>query len=324
MIVASPWSRGGRVCSQVFDHTSVFRFVQTWLNKKSNAGIDETNISSWRKTITGDLTSAFQRYDGASPEQLPWLKKQPFIEKIFNARFRPEPTGYTALSAPEITQINDAPASSPSMARQEPGVKTSCALPYQLYADGHLGEDGKVFVIRLEARKELFGDRSAGSPFNLFETGKDMRSYAVIAGDSLTDRFPLHGDYYFEVHGPNGFCRQYKGNRKNPRLHIDCEYERQPNDSKQLTGRIQLRVRNHDAHRPYTLTLIDRSYKKEPITRNIAAGAKADVLIETASSHGWYDFSVTVKGFDTFEQTYSGRVETGKDGFSDPFMGAPV
>lgn len=324
MIVASPWSRGGRVCSQVFDHTSVFRFVQTWLNKKSNAGIDETNTSGWRKTVTGDLTSVFQRFAGAAREQLPWLEKQPLIEKIFNARFRPAPAGYHALSAHEIIQINEAPAFSPLMARQEPGVKPSCALPYQLYADGHLGEDGKEFVIRLEARREIFADGSAGSPFNLFEAGKDLRSYAVIAGDSLTDRFPVHGDYYFEVHGPNGFCRQYKGSRKSPRLDIDCEYERQPGDSKQLTGRIQLRVRNRDAHRAYMLTVADRSYKNQPVSRNIAAGATADIPLDTASSHGWYDFSVAVKGIDSFEQTYSGRVETGKDGFTDPAMGGAV
>jgi len=324
MIVASPWSRGGRVCSQVFDHTSVFRFVQTWLNKKSNAGIDETNTSAWRKTVTGDLTSVFQRYEDAAPEQLPWLKRQPFIEKIFNAKFRPAPAGYKVLSAQEITQINNAPASSALMARQEPGIKPSCALPYQLYADGSLSDDGRHFVIRLEARKDVFGDRSAGSPFNLFESDKDMRSYAVIAGGTLTEQLPVKGAYYFEVHGPNGFCRQYKGHHKGPSLQIDCEYERQPGDAKKLTGRLQLRVRNRGTHRPYTLLLTDRSYKNTPITKSIPAGATADVLVDTANSQGWYDFTVTVKDADPFEHAYSGRVETGKDGFTDPFMGATV
>ncbi|HEY4336393.1 MAG TPA: phospholipase C, phosphocholine-specific, partial [Puia sp.] len=57
MVVASPWSRGGRVCSQVFDHTSVFRFVQSWLNEKHNAGIKETNTSLWRRTVSGHLVS---------------------------------------------------------------------------------------------------------------------------------------------------------------------------------------------------------------------------------------------------------------------------
>ena len=33
MILASPWSRGGKVCSQVFDHTSPLQFLEAFLNK---------------------------------------------------------------------------------------------------------------------------------------------------------------------------------------------------------------------------------------------------------------------------------------------------
>ena len=53
MLVISPWSRGGYVCSETFDHTSVIRFLETWL------GVPEPNISAWRRAICGDLTSAF-------------------------------------------------------------------------------------------------------------------------------------------------------------------------------------------------------------------------------------------------------------------------
>ncbi len=53
MLVVSPWSRGGAVCSETFDHSSVIRFLETWL------GVPEPNISAWRRTVSGDLTSAF-------------------------------------------------------------------------------------------------------------------------------------------------------------------------------------------------------------------------------------------------------------------------
>ena len=53
MLVVSPWSRGGAVCSETFDHSSVIRFLETWL------GVPEPNISAWRRAISGDLTSAF-------------------------------------------------------------------------------------------------------------------------------------------------------------------------------------------------------------------------------------------------------------------------
>ncbi|KRC76618.1 Non-hemolytic phospholipase C precursor [compost metagenome] len=53
MLVISPWSRGGWVNSQVFDHTSVIRFLE------ARFGVAEPNISAWRRAVAGDLTSAF-------------------------------------------------------------------------------------------------------------------------------------------------------------------------------------------------------------------------------------------------------------------------
>ena len=53
MTVVTPWSRGGWVNSQVFDHTSVLRFLEVW------TGVAEPNISDWRRSICGDLMSCF-------------------------------------------------------------------------------------------------------------------------------------------------------------------------------------------------------------------------------------------------------------------------
>src|SRR5208282_1064863 len=52
-IIILPWSRGGYVCSQVFDHTSVIRFIEQW------TGVKDPNLSAWRRQVCGDLTSAF-------------------------------------------------------------------------------------------------------------------------------------------------------------------------------------------------------------------------------------------------------------------------
>ncbi len=53
MIVVSPFSRGGLVSSDVFDHTSTLRFLET------RFGARVPNLSAWRRKTTGDLTSAF-------------------------------------------------------------------------------------------------------------------------------------------------------------------------------------------------------------------------------------------------------------------------
>jgi phospholipase C len=51
-LVISPFSRGGYLCSQTFDHTSLLRFIETrW-------GVEVPNLSSWRRASTGDLTAA--------------------------------------------------------------------------------------------------------------------------------------------------------------------------------------------------------------------------------------------------------------------------
>jgi phospholipase C len=51
-LVISPFSRGGYVCSDLFDHTSVLRFVET------RFGVDVPNLSPWRRSVTGDMTAA--------------------------------------------------------------------------------------------------------------------------------------------------------------------------------------------------------------------------------------------------------------------------
>jgi phospholipase C len=58
MVVISPWSKGGWVNSQVFDHTSLIRFIERRFGPQY-PGIIEGNITKWRRSVSGDLTSAF-------------------------------------------------------------------------------------------------------------------------------------------------------------------------------------------------------------------------------------------------------------------------
>lgn len=65
-ILIAPWTSGGWVCSQPFDHTSVLQFLERF------TGVREPNISDWRRRTFGDLTSAFRfRNAGVSPPALP-------------------------------------------------------------------------------------------------------------------------------------------------------------------------------------------------------------------------------------------------------------
>jgi phospholipase C len=53
MLIISPFSRGGFISSDLFDHTSVLRFLETLF------GAEVPNLSAWRRATVGDLTSAF-------------------------------------------------------------------------------------------------------------------------------------------------------------------------------------------------------------------------------------------------------------------------
>ena len=53
LLVLSPFSRGGFLCSDQFDHTSLLRFLET------RFGVEVPNLSPWRRENAGDLTSAF-------------------------------------------------------------------------------------------------------------------------------------------------------------------------------------------------------------------------------------------------------------------------
>ncbi|WP_329137634.1 phospholipase [Streptomyces sp. NBC_01476] len=58
-VIVSPWTVGGWVCSELFDHTSQLRFLE------KVTGVVETNISQWRRRTVGDLTSAFRFHDAS-------------------------------------------------------------------------------------------------------------------------------------------------------------------------------------------------------------------------------------------------------------------
>jgi phospholipase C len=45
------------------------------------------------------------------------------------------------------------------------------------------------------------------------------------------------------------------------------------------------------------------------------------IPIDLKKSFQWYDFTVTVNNHATFAKRYAGKVETGREGVSDPAMG---
>ncbi|WP_119079144.1 phosphocholine-specific phospholipase C [Chitinophaga alhagiae] len=322
LLIASPWSRGGKVCSQVFDHTSTLQFLETFVNRKFNKNVRSANISEWRRTICGDLTAAFTPFDSAKPPAIPFLDRDQMVKNIYNAKFKQAPSGYTKLSREEAARLTLKPAT-----HQEPGQRPSTALPYQLAADGKWNAATRSFDIEMSAGLYL-GEEGAGSPFTVYapgaykdKTGEDVCRnwyFAVKRGDKLNYSWPAsafsNGQYHLRLHGPNGFFREFKG--KQPALQVACQDQLDPK-LKKPTGSLELKLENvQDA--PITVVVRDNAYGNKEITRKLAKGGTETVHLPLQKSHHWYDFSVTIQGDASFEQRYAGRAENGRDGMSDP------
>jgi phospholipase C len=331
LLVASPWSRGGYVCSQVFDHTSVLQLLEKVLSHRSGKQIEETNISAWRRSVCGDMTSVFRPFQDEHGASLAFPSKDSFLEDVHKARFKALPAGYKKLSAADIETFKRDRVGADWMPRQEPGVRPSCALPYELYAEGSVGANGRLFEIALEARNEIFGKASAGSAFHVYTPGRyhgeitgRTRAYAVAAGQRVSDSWEVdgfeNGVYHLRVCGPNGFFREFAGSRGDPPVVIHCDYVRVPHRNSALTGDILIQASGGSSGKNYHFGITDHAYKSGNRIMEMRGGGKQSMVIHLSRSLAWYDFSVTIAGADAFLRRYAGRVETGQAGFSDPAM----
>jgi phospholipase C len=334
LVIASPWSRGGWVNSEVFDHTSSLQFLEKFLARKYGKKIEESNISAWRRTVCGDLTSVFRPDNSEKMTPPDFLKRDEFVESIHRAQFKNIPSNYKRLAKEEINQINKEPYASPFMPAQEKGIRSSCALPYELYADGKLSGDKQSFEVSLHAGNQFFGSLATGSPFTIYAPGRylqeDVRTwdYAVVAGDTLTDKWLINNfensQYHLRVYGPNGFFREFGGDANDPLTDIICRYEPDKKNKLRPTGNIILQA-NNPGKKAQIITITDNAYKNGARNLQLDVGnSGSTIIIDTGKSYGWYDFTVRIKDNMQFERRYAGRVETGRAGKTDPLMGGVI
>jgi phospholipase C len=296
MIVVSPWSRGGWVNSQVFDHTSLIRFLEARFARESS-GLIETNITPWRRTVVGDLTSAF---DFANPNRrsihLPGTDSD-------------EPTSFVRY--PDFVPV---PPTDQFLPEQEPGVRPARPLPYVLNAHGSVGSDGILI--------DFENSGTAGAVFQV-RSGNGLsspRTYTVEPQkrifDSWTPAVAGPSTYDLAVYGPNGFFRGFKGsfprNGHTDAVNVRAIY------NEENTG-ITLTLFNQGS-RAAEVKLLDK-YSGESVTVELELGASASKSWPLSRTSGWYDFVITLDGGSEFGYQLAGHVETGSDSTSDPAMG---
>jgi phospholipase C len=326
LVIASPWSRGGKVCSQVFDHTSIIQFLEEFTSHKSGKKIKETNISEWRRTICGNISSVFQPYDPSAYKKPKPVDRDEIVTTIHKAQFRDVPANFKALSAGEIAEVNRNARSGAVLPRQEPGTRRSCAIPYELYVDGNLSKDKSTFEISMHAGNKVFGKKSAGAPFIVYAInpyrGEELGvwNFAVKAGDTIKQSWNLsefeEGKYHLRVYGPNGFFREFAGDKNDPEMVVLSAYTQDKNGKP--IGDIAFKI-DLGATKADSVSITDNVYG----TGNGSIGGKGtggSAVMKLAKSQQWYDVTIQVKNSAAMKR-YAGHVETGKESTTDPYMG---
>ena len=333
-IIASPWSKGGFVNSQIFDHTSALMFLENFLEKKTGKKIISPNISSWRRNVCGNFTSAFRPYNGEKFPLPDFEKREVVIQNIQNAKNKPKQVVPVPLSQDEIKNINEKKSFDESLAhlmpQQEKGVRPACALPYALLAECTLSKENSRLHLQFESIK--INDES-GAAFNMYTPASyngdagHTWAYAVSPGSVLQDELDINqfenNVYNLCVQGPNGFFRHFTGDKNDAAIEVSCVYEQKYLSKPLLTGRLLLKIENNETE-ALTFTLKDNAYGKPAQTFKLKPNGKKEIIINPEKSNYWYDFTLQLNGNDTFTRQYAGHVETGNISTSDPFMGGII
>ncbi|WP_158692857.1 phosphocholine-specific phospholipase C [Streptomyces roseochromogenus] len=284
MIVVSPWTRGGAVCSTVYDHTSVLQFLE------KRFGVHEPNISAWRREITGDLTEVFD-FSGRNPDWPALPDTSGNRQKVMDSGRRPAPT----VPEPQVF-----PA-------QQRGTRTSRPVPYHLALLPRLQRGALTVDFANHGRQ--------GAVFQVYaEPGTAPKHYTLSAGTTLSDTWSI-GDcgYDLRVHGPDGQLWHLRGDAGgDAEAVVDLSADAQ---------QAELRLTNR-SRQARTFLVGDLAYGGGTREVRVGGGAEQSVQVPLARE-GWYDLAVGIAGEPFFRRRWAGRVPSPLQGVTDPAMGLP-
>jgi phospholipase C len=182
MYAVSPWSTGGYVCSEVFDHTSVIRFLER------RFGVLEPNISPWRRAVCGDLLSCFD-FSGATYRPLRL----------------PDVTASATRAAAQTRTVIPPTPTLPRRPSQAAGFRPARPTAYALECVW-VRAPGEAVTLRLLN----YGSRAA--VFHVYDRLKledGPYRYTVSGHRHLDHALTSDGVYDLQVMGPDGFHRRF-------------------------------------------------------------------------------------------------------------------
>ncbi|MBC7441932.1 MAG: phospholipase C, phosphocholine-specific [Ramlibacter sp.] len=273
MTVISPWTIGGYVSSEVFDHTSVIRFLERW------TGVEEPNISAWRRTVCGDLTGVFDFTTAGTQPQLD----------------RPGPVPGT------IDRWHPTPPVAQTSPIQESGTRPARPLPYRPQISAQANQAGNLALVMSNA-----GPRS--THFTLYGYAAE---YAVPQHYDVQTRLSVDvpvksGKFDLAISGPNGFQYELTGTSAGAAVGVDASIT----ESRGLSE-VELAVSNAGSV-ALTLTFTSLNYVSHAQTQVLRPGQRRQLRWPVLD--GWYDLEIATSEDSTFRRRLTGRVEDGGTG----------
>ncbi|MFC9842007.1 phosphocholine-specific phospholipase C [Streptomyces sp. NPDC060223] len=283
MLVVSPWSKGGYVCSETLDHTSIIRFMER------RFGVHEPNISPWRRAISGDLSSAFD-----------------FAHKNTRPVALPDTDGYQPPDNDRHPDYVPTPPANPVLPKQERGSRPARPLKYAPLVDGSADVAAGKFTL-------TFGSGAKAGAAFLVTSGNRTDgpwTYTTEAGRTVADTWNSaysNGSYDLTVHGPNGFLRTFKGPGKTAGPEVTARH---------VGDDVELTLTNKGAG---TVNLkVSDGYGGKPKSFKLRSGASVKHTFDLRASKRWYDLTVVSDTEVSFLRRFAGHVENGRPGVSDP------
>jgi phospholipase C len=274
MTIVSPWTVGGYVSSEVFDHTSVLRFLERW------TGVEEPNISPWRREVCGDLTGVFNFDSPGTPPVLDHPGAVP--AKI--SRWRPNPP------AVQVAPI------------QEPGSRPARPLPYRPQVSAGV-QPGKITLALANS-----GTRSTHFIIYGYTGEVTEPRHVDVRGNQKVELPVPSGEFDVVVTGPNRYHYELKGSTAGVAAGVDVTVNGQRGNKA-----VELEVRNNGAA-TVTLRFESLQYADGNDTVKLKPGQNRKIGWETLQ--GWYDLRVTSPEDASFRRRLTGREEDGREGVS--------
>jgi len=281
MLICSPWTRGGYVDSNVYNHTSMLEFLATW------TGVKPANVTPWRASVTGDLTTAFdfENPDFSIPGNIPTLDQTWALTQL---------TGGSTAPPAEGDQ---------KMPVQEPGTRPHRPTNYRLHAD--------VTVNRTTSQvtAALSNTGKVGASFAVYPDGiltfapTPVTVQPGAAGSYVWDAVATAGKYAFSVYGPDGFLTSFAGTVVAAGLNTGPV----PAVTSALGGTtLELTLANQGSG-TITYTVTPNEYEGSTKTVTVKAGGQQSLSWPT-DPYGYYDVVITAGTADGFRRRYAGRL----------------